>query len=349
MATLMTAALTLLNNDIGDNWSSTTTANGAVSKLTLVDDALYEKVADWVNDGMVLYLPLGPTGAGSEETRVVDSLSGNTLTLKTSASAQILSGVSYQIHRLFTRSQKLVALRDASTLLFPEYHEVIRNMATVITTSYKYEFDISSLGIYHNRPRQVLLSQQIIRNIWVKNTVYALDSYVRPTTLSKFTGYVYKCTTAGTSHATTEPTWPTTIGGTVTDGTVVWTCQEELDYSNYPMIPLHDWDITPDGRLFFPYSFTAGYAIMIVGIKPLAFTGSGASETISLDDPFSRTLSAQAIVQLAKMRKSNAQIKDAKFWDDTLRTWQEELALRKIKYWMRPPDGTMISGPGLSV
>ena len=31
------------------------------------------------------------------------------------------------------------------------------------------------------------------------------------------------CVTAGTSHASTEPTWPTTKGKDVTDNTVVWT------------------------------------------------------------------------------------------------------------------------------
>jgi hypothetical protein len=38
-------------------------------------------------------------------------------------------------------------------------------------------------------------------------------------------GRKYICTTAGTSGAT-EPTWPTTIGNTVADGTAVWTCSE---------------------------------------------------------------------------------------------------------------------------
>jgi hypothetical protein len=34
--------------------------------------------------------------------------------------------------------------------------------------------------------------------------------------------YVYICTTSGTSGSGGDPSWPTTIGGTVTDGTVVW-------------------------------------------------------------------------------------------------------------------------------
>ncbi len=55
---------------------------------------------------------------------------------------------------------------------------------------------------------------------WLASTAYALDDLVLPTVAN---GYYYKCTTAGTS-GTTEPTWPTTEGATVTDGTVVWTC-----------------------------------------------------------------------------------------------------------------------------
>jgi hypothetical protein len=54
---------------------------------------------------------------------------------------------------------------------------------------------------------------------WTANTVYSAGAYVVPTIANN---RVYKCTTAGTSGGS-QPTWPTTAGGTVTDGTVVWT------------------------------------------------------------------------------------------------------------------------------
>lgn len=56
---------------------------------------------------------------------------------------------------------------------------------------------------------------------WATGTAYTAGKIVRPTTGN---GFVYRCSVAGTSHASTEPTWPTTIGATVTDNTVTWTC-----------------------------------------------------------------------------------------------------------------------------
>jgi len=56
---------------------------------------------------------------------------------------------------------------------------------------------------------------------WAASTAYALNAYVLPTTRN---GRIYRATVAGTSAAS-EPTWPTTDGGTVVDGGVTWTEQ----------------------------------------------------------------------------------------------------------------------------
>lgn len=53
----------------------------------------------------------------------------------------------------------------------------------------------------------------------------ALGTVIKPTT-NNVTGYIYECTTAGTGGAT-EPTWPTTEGDTVVDGSVTWTTRAE--------------------------------------------------------------------------------------------------------------------------
>jgi hypothetical protein len=60
------------------------------------------------------------------------------------------------------------------------------------------------------------------RGTWAASTAYALNDYV--VTASPTNNRLYKCTTAGTSGAS-APTWPTTEGGTVSDGTVTWTEQ----------------------------------------------------------------------------------------------------------------------------
>lgn len=54
--------------------------------------------------------------------------------------------------------------------------------------------------------------------VWVLSTVVAKYAMRAPTTAN---GYLYQATTGGTTSGT-QPTWPTTVGDTVTDGSVVW-------------------------------------------------------------------------------------------------------------------------------
>lgn len=55
---------------------------------------------------------------------------------------------------------------------------------------------------------------------WASSTAYSVGTVVRASTLQA-SGLVFRCTVAGTS-ASTQPTWPTDIGSTITDGTVTW-------------------------------------------------------------------------------------------------------------------------------
>lgn len=66
-------------------------------------------------------------------------------------------------------------------------------------------------------------TQISINNIalWTASTAHIVNDLVRPTTS---TGLIYRCTVAGTGSAT-EPTWPTTAGGSVTDGTITWVAE----------------------------------------------------------------------------------------------------------------------------
>ena len=74
---------------------------------------------------------------------------------------------------------------------------------------------------------------------WQAATAKALGALVKPTATPT---YFWQCTTAGTTHAATEPTWVATVGATITDGTVVWTCVGIL-------APVLDTDYAVDATL----------------------------------------------------------------------------------------------------
>lgn len=57
---------------------------------------------------------------------------------------------------------------------------------------------------------------------WVATNNYAINDFVLPTVPN---GFCYEVTTDSGSSGATEPTWPTTVGNTVTDGGITWTCR----------------------------------------------------------------------------------------------------------------------------
>ncbi len=63
---------------------------------------------------------------------------------------------------------------------------------------------------------------------WAGSTAYSLGDIVEPTTPNY---YYYVCTSAGNSGGTEPATWSTTIGGTVSDGTVTWTVAYHYEYT----------------------------------------------------------------------------------------------------------------------
>lgn len=73
-------------------------------------------------------------------------------------------------------------------------------------------------------PFELDLEGDIIRS-WQGGKVYVLGERVRPGSPN---GFEYECTTAGQTkrlRGIKEPSWPTTIGQTVVDGSVVWTAR----------------------------------------------------------------------------------------------------------------------------
>lgn len=92
---------------------------------------------------------------------------------------------------------------------------------------------------------------------WKASTVYALGEFVNSTSP---TGYEYEVTTAGTSNAT-EPVWPTTVGGTIVNGTVTFTVRAPAAATWSPMrqgINPLEYSVANKGR---PYYFNLGESL----------------------------------------------------------------------------------------
>lgn len=65
---------------------------------------------------------------------------------------------------------------------------------------------------------------------WTSTTAFSKRDWVTRTAGAGT--YAFECTTAGTSGSE-EPSWDTTVGNTTSDGTVTWTCRNEVTFAIY--------------------------------------------------------------------------------------------------------------------
>jgi len=92
------------------------------------------------------------------------------------------------------------------------------------------------------RPYAFNWTLQLARR-WTANTPYALNTAVRPSSEALQTGFEYE-SSGGQSSGKKEPKWPTTLGGTVTDGSITWTAVALSDDSLLEQIASSTWDVS---------------------------------------------------------------------------------------------------------
>ncbi len=120
MSTTLIAAEQELSKQLGDYWYSATTA-GTGSTTTLIDTALKAKSNDWITGDTWAMLEEEPsTDAAIYDERKISSLDNSTGTLTVLAFAGIPGpSLDYSVHRLFTPSDKRIALVAACREAYP--------------------------------------------------------------------------------------------------------------------------------------------------------------------------------------------------------------------------------------
>jgi hypothetical protein len=125
--------------------------------------------------------------------------------------------------------------------------------------------------------------------VWAAATAYSVGDIVRPSTGN---GHVYRCTAAGATGGT-EPTWPTDIGATVTDGTVTWA---ECGYGVLNIGAANpSWTVT--GVLTFRYvAFYDDTAALPVNKPYLAYIDFGADQSSGSSGVLTITIDVNGIL-----------------------------------------------------
>lgn len=153
MATVQSARKRL-SQDLGDEFNSTTTATaGAPNQLK--DDRLKDYDDDrFVTRQSTIWIAGGQTGGpANDEERGINTKSSDVLTTFRNFSVTLPANINYEVHRLFSASEKDSAISVALDLCFPILWARVQTDITMVAE--QYDYNISSAGFYNNTPHQV--------------------------------------------------------------------------------------------------------------------------------------------------------------------------------------------------
>jgi len=146
---------------------------------------------------------------------------------------------------------------------------------------------------------------------WTYSTGYVVGDYVVPGT---YNGYRYKCTVAGASDLL-PPTWPTTIGLTVSDNEVIWKCDSLAD-AEKRLLALNWFRVVNDsGALSLhirPYTSSGGEELVVQVVRPY---DALPTETMETDCPL-RWARAAAILEIYNWLMRTGPAEDVKRWKE---------------------------------
>ena len=188
MSTSLANCRILLSKELGDFWASTTTSAGASTYDTLVDTALKAKPPDWITDNTFTLITKASDSSEDDE-RKVKTLDDGTGALATLPhTAQIGSSITYELHRLFTASDKRLAIIHAAQTSFPDLFERVLDESKVSGNWLKdgsFEIWTSDTALTHWTDDGTVILTKTSASPYVKHGKYSCK-------LSTAAGYIHQ-------------------------------------------------------------------------------------------------------------------------------------------------------------
>ena len=302
-----------LNTILGDIISGTTTAEGSTDKTSLIDSTLAWYPDDYFIDYSV-YLTVT-----NQEKKVKSFISpSGTLVVASAFSAQVASGVAYELYR-FSASDKLLAINKALRDAYPSFYSYVRNETLWGQNKYgeeETEFDKFKYTIpsgFYDFPDQIWLREGYIGTHTGDDAALVLTDADMDWETNELAGETIRNKTDGSSGTVTSNT-ATTVTATLAGGTDnKWDEDDEYIVPKPNRKPVRFYDYKPlqtsSGWEFYADIHQA-YSIILIGKQVLTAFTTDASIT-EINDSQAEILVLKAAANLFRMYATKIDVQDA--------------------------------------